>query len=133
MWSFSPSRLSSAKTKLLPGYTCLPWFFCHLPLFGRHVTSLNKCLSLGWEAKTLGTRLGDSVYFYNGGILCKFRMNVEEYWHVNLTKNVTKGYYMAVWRCKISLQVLKNIFQHKKRNFVYPPGHVMYRLLHKYP
>ena len=39
--------------------TCLllpPVFFCHLPLFERHVTSLNQGLSsLRW--KTLGTRL----------------------------------------------------------------------------
>ena len=42
---FSPSRVSSGKTKLRPGYTSLPLCFCHLPLSGRHVTSLNQGLS----------------------------------------------------------------------------------------
>ena len=30
---------------------------------------------------------------------------------------------MASWRYEISLLVLKNIFQHSKRNFVSPRGH----------
>ena len=50
---------------------------------------------------------------------------------------------MTAWRYKISLLVLKifhsfaalthkNIFQHLKRNFVSPSGHVMFYLLYKY-
>ena len=48
---------------------------------------------------------------------------------------------MAAWRYEISLRVLKNIsrvsvtreifFQHEKRNFVSPSGHVMFYLLYK--
>ena len=36
---------------------------------------------------------------------------------------------MAARRYEISLRVLKNIFQHEKRNFVSPSGHVMFYLL----
>ena len=32
---------------------------------------------------------------------------------------------MAAWRYEISLLVLKNIYQHSKRNFVSPCGHVI--------
>ena len=32
---------------------------------------------------------------------------------------------MIAWRYEISLLVLKNIFQHSKRNFVSPRGHVI--------
>ena len=32
---------------------------------------------------------------------------------------------MVAWRYEISLLVLKNIFQHWQRNFVFPRGHVM--------
>ena len=32
---------------------------------------------------------------------------------------------MTAWRYEISLLVLKNIFQHSKRNFVSPRGHVI--------
>ena len=32
---------------------------------------------------------------------------------------------MAAWRYEISLLVLKNIFQHSKRSFVSPRGHVI--------
>ena len=51
---------------------------------------------------------------------------------------------MAVWRYKISLQVLKNIsqvsaankseifFQHEKINFVSPSAHVMFYLFYKH-
>ena len=50
---------------------------------------------------------------------------------------------MATRRYKISLRVLKdfslvrcahsrNIFQHKKRNFVSPSGHVIFYLLYKH-
>ena len=42
---------------------------------------------------------------------------------------------MAAWRYEISLRVLKNIsrvFQHEKRNFVSPSGHVMFYLLYKH-
>ena len=49
-------HVSWGKTKSRLGYVSLPLFFCHLPLFGRHVTSLNQGLSFhGWKA--LGTRL----------------------------------------------------------------------------
>ena len=58
-----------------------------------------------------------------------------------------RGYYMAAQRCEISLRVLKNIsrvsaankwniFQHEKRTFVSPSGHVIFYLLgnsRKYP
>ena len=40
-----------------------------------------------------------------------------------------KGYNMAARRYKISLRELKYIFQHQKRNFVSPTGHVMFCLL----
>ena len=36
---------------------------------------------------------------------------------------------MAALRYEISLRVLKYIFQHQKRNFVSPTGHVMFCLL----
>ena len=56
---------------------------------------------------------------------------------------IYRGYYMAARRYEISLQVLKNIslvccahswniFQHEKRNFVSPSGHVMFYLLYKH-
>ena len=32
---------------------------------------------------------------------------------------------MVAWRYEISLLVLKNIFQHSQRNFVFPRGHVI--------
>ena len=32
---------------------------------------------------------------------------------------------MVAWRYEISLLVLKNIFQHSQRNFVFPHGHVI--------
>ena len=37
---------------------------------------------------------------------------------------------MAVGRYEISLQVLKNIFQHEKRNFISPSNHVIFFLLY---
>ena len=37
---------------------------------------------------------------------------------------------MAAWRYKISLQVLKKIFPHKKRNFISPSSHVMFYVLY---
>ena len=40
--------------------------------------------------------------------------------------------YVAMWRCKISLQVLKNIVQHEKRNFISPSDHVMFYLLYEH-
>ena len=57
--------------------------------------------------------------------------------------NIHRGYYMAARRYEISLRVLKNIsrvsaanewniFQHEKRNFVSPSGHVMFYLLYKH-
>ena len=46
---------------------------------------------------------------------------------------------MAARRCKISLRKVKNIslvrvifFQHEKRNFLSPSGHLTFYLLHKY-
>ena len=43
--------------------------------------------------------------------------------------------YMAALRYEVSLRVLKNIFsiffQHEKRNFVSPSGHVIFYLLYK--
>ena len=56
---------------------------------------------------------------------------------------INRGYYMAARRYKISLRVLNNIslvrcahswniFQHEKRNFVSPRGHVMFYLLYKH-
>ena len=39
---------------------------------------------------------------------------------------------MTARRYEISLLVLKNIFQHEKRNFVSPSGHVMFYLLYKH-
>ena len=38
---------------------------------------------------------------------------------------------MAARRYEISLRVLKNIFQHEKRNFVSPSSHVIFFLLYK--
>ena len=53
---FALSIVSSGKTTSRLAYFSLPHIFCHLSLFGRHVTSLNQGpSSLGW--KTLGTRL----------------------------------------------------------------------------
>ena len=49
-----------------------------------------------------------------------------------------RGYYMAARRYEISLWVLKILrtsdifFQHEKRNFVSPSGHVMFYLLYKH-
>ena len=56
---------------------------------------------------------------------------------------INRGYYMAARRYEISLRVLTNIsrvsaanewniFQHEKRNFVSPSGHVMFYLLYKH-
>ena len=56
---------------------------------------------------------------------------------------IYRGYYMAARRYEISLRVLTNIsrvsaanewniFQHEKRNFVSPSGHVMFYLLYKH-
>ena len=45
---------------------------------------------------------------------------------------IHRGYYMAARRYEISLRVLKNIFQHEKRNFVSPTGHVMFYLIYKH-
>ena len=43
-----------------------------------------------------------------------------------------RGYYMTARRYEISLRVLKKYFQHSKRNFVSPSGHVMFYLLYKH-
>ena len=48
-----------------------------------------------------------------------------------------RGYYLAARRYEISLRVLKTLtreifFQHEKRNFVSPSGHVMFYLLYKH-
>ena len=51
---------------------------------------------------------------------------------------IYRGYFMVVRRYEISLRVLKNeltceiSFQHKKRNFVSPSGHVMFYLSYKH-
>ena len=37
---------------------------------------------------------------------------------------------MAAWRYEIFFRVMKNIFQHEKRNFVSPSGHVKFYLLY---
>ena len=37
-----------------------------------------------------------------------------------------RGYYMAMQRYEISPRVLKNIFQHEKRNFVSPSNHLIF-------
>ena len=44
---FALSIVSKGKTKSRLAYFSLPhfFFFCHFPLFGRHVTSLNQGLS----------------------------------------------------------------------------------------
>ena len=62
---------------------------------------------------------------------------------ITYTYSIYRGYYMAARRYEISLRVLKNIsrvsaanewniFQHSKRNFVSPSGHVMFYLLYKH-
>ena len=38
---------------------------------------------------------------------------------------------MAARKYEISLRLLKNIFQHEKRNFVSPSGRVIFYLLYK--
>ena len=66
IFPFSPSFLSSGKTKVRPGYTSFPLCFCHLPLFGRHVTSLNPRSFWGGRRKTLGTRLNKIILPHSG-------------------------------------------------------------------
>ena len=62
---FSSSRMGLGKTKLQLSYTSLTlfFFFCLLPLFGRHMTSLNKNLSSltpfgGWQMRDPGNEVG---------------------------------------------------------------------------
>ena len=61
-----------------------------------------------------------------------------KFWYHNYVINprqINRGYYMAARRYEISLRVLKNMnffFQHDKRNFVSPSGHVMFYLLYKH-
>ena len=84
-------------------------------------------MNTNWRAN-----LGPYNVFYKCYIGC-FMFNQE----------INRGYYMAMWRYKISLRVLKiislircihswNTFQHSKRNFVSPSGHVMFYLLYKH-
>ena len=51
-------------------------------------------------------------------------------WHIVMLIQRNRGYYMAAWRYEISLRV--KYFQHEKRNFVSPSGHVMFYLLYKH-
>ena len=65
---------------------------------------------------------------------------------ITMRLNIHRGYYMAARRYEISLRVIYhssnislvrcahswNIFQHEKRNFVSPSGHVMFYLLYKH-
>ena len=45
---------------------------------------------------------------------------------------IYRGYYLAARRYEIYLRSLVKYFQHEKRNFVSPSGHVMFYLLYKH-
>ena len=94
--------------------------------------STSSCLLFNWACSlwVVGCVLQGLLYWF--AALKKKIIHTCIYYD-NYLKHIYRGYYMAAQRYQISLELTREIFfQHEKRNFVSPSGHVMFYLLYKH-